>query len=92
MEMAYPCRCDGVYNLLDHDSHVTCSSSHARVGGLLVEVHYPSQPLRHVLLLLLDPNDIRRRLGLRKLLDKQSVENRNDALVLRCNVQDDLYS
>ena len=92
MEVAYPCRCDGVYDLLDDDGHVACSRGHARVGGFPVEVYHPSQPVRHVFLLLLHPDDIRCRVGLRELLDKQSVENRNDASVLRCNVQDDLYS
>ena len=80
-----------VHHLLDNDCHVACSSGHARARGIHAEIDHSCQPLCHVLLLLLNPDDFCRGMGFRKLFDKYSAEDSHDSLVQWGYVQNDLY-
>ena len=71
-----------VHDLPDYDCNVHCPSRDAHPRGIPAEVNDTSQPLCHVFLVLLDPNDFCGSLGLLKSLDKQSNEKCNDIVVL----------
>ena len=87
MALAYPTSSRALHHLPDNDCHVDRTNSDVGVGGLRVAFDHSSQSLRHVLLMLLHPNDVCCRLGIRQILDQFRAPGSHHTTILRRHLQ-----